>query len=36
MFDYRGERIKQAGPSTPIMVMGLNDVPEAGELFKQG
>jgi translation initiation factor IF-2 len=35
MFDYRGERIKQAGPSTPIMVMGLNDVPEAGELFRK-
>lgn len=35
MFDYRGERIKQAGPSTPIMVMGLNDVPAAGDLFKK-
>ena len=35
MFDYRGERIKQAGPSTPIMVMGLNDVPAAGDLFSK-
>jgi translation initiation factor IF-2 len=35
MFDYRGERIKQAGPSTPIMVMGLNDVPAAGDLFRK-
>jgi translation initiation factor IF-2 len=35
MFDYRGERIKQAGPSTPIMVMGLNDVPSAGDLFSK-
>ena len=35
MFDYRGERIKQAGPSTPVMVMGLNDVPTAGDLFRK-
>ncbi|MBG0788268.1 MAG: translation initiation factor IF-2 [Anaerolineaceae bacterium] len=35
MFDYRGERIKQAGPSTPIVVMGLNDVPAAGDLFRK-
>ncbi|QRN84208.1 translation initiation factor IF-2 [Chloroflexota bacterium] len=35
MFDYRGERIKQAAPSTPIVVMGLNDVPAAGDLFRK-
>ena len=35
MFDYRGDRIKQAGPSTPIVVMGLNDVPAAGDLFRK-
>ncbi len=35
MFDYRGERITQAGPSTPIVVMGLNDVPAAGDLFRK-
>ena len=34
MFDFRGERIEKAGPSTPIMVMGLNDVPRAGDLFR--
>ena len=34
MFDYRGNRIKKAGPSTPIAVMGLNDVPRAGDLFR--
>lgn len=33
MFDFRGNRIKSAGPSTPIAVMGLNDVPQAGDLF---
>lgn len=34
MFDFRGKRIEEAGPSTPIMVMGLNDVPNAGDLFR--
>lgn len=34
MFDYRGNRIESAGPSTPIVVMGLNDVPKAGDLFR--
>ncbi len=34
MFDYRGNRIKKAGPSSPIVVMGLNDVPRAGDIFK--
>lgn len=34
MFDYRGNRIKKAGPSTPIAVMGLNDVPRAGDVFR--
>jgi translation initiation factor IF-2 len=34
MFDFRGKRIDQAGPATPIMVMGLNDVPKAGDLFR--
>lgn len=35
MFDFRGNRIQQAGPSTPIVVMGLNDVPRAGDLFRK-
>lgn len=34
MFDFRGNRIKKAGPSTPIAVMGLNGVPKAGNLFR--
>lgn len=34
MFDYRGNRIEKAGPSTPIAVMGLNDVPRAGDIFR--
>ena len=34
MFDYRGTRIEKAGPSTPIEIMGLNDVPHAGDLFR--
>jgi translation initiation factor IF-2 len=34
MFDFRGKAIKKAGPSTPIAVMGLNDVPRAGDIFR--
>ena len=34
MFDYRGKQLKKAGPSTPVSVMGLNDVPQAGDIFK--
>ncbi len=34
MYDYRGKRVKKAGPSTPVSVSGLNDMPEAGEQFK--
>lgn len=33
MFDYTGAKIKEAGPSVPVSVMGLCDVPKAGELF---
>ena len=29
-----GERIREAGPSTPVVVMGLESVPEAGERFR--
>lgn len=31
LIDSRGQRIKAAGPSTPVKVMGLNGVPNAGE-----
>ncbi len=34
MFDYQGNQIEKATPSTPISVLGLSDVPIAGELFK--
>ncbi len=33
MFDYQGRRVKEAGPSTPVSVMGFHDLPKAGELF---
>ncbi len=33
MFDYTGNKIKEAGPSVPVSVMGLDEVPKAGELF---
>jgi translation initiation factor IF-2 len=32
--DFRGRKIRKAGPSTPVSVMGLNDVPQAGDLFQ--
>jgi translation initiation factor IF-2 len=34
MFDYHGRKLHKAGPSTPVSVMGLNEVPQAGELFE--
>jgi translation initiation factor IF-2 len=34
MFDFRGSPIEEASPATPVQVMGLNEVPRAGELFK--
>ncbi len=34
MFDYRGRRLQKAGPSMPVAVMGLNDVPSAGDVFQ--
>ncbi len=33
MFDYQGKAITEAAPSTPVSVLGLSDVPRAGELF---
>jgi translation initiation factor IF-2 len=32
--DHKGKPVKKAGPSTPVAVMGLNDVPSAGDLFE--
>jgi translation initiation factor IF-2 len=34
MFDYHSRRLRKAGPSTPVSVMGLNEVPTAGDLFQ--
>ena len=31
MTDYRGEKIVEAGPSTPVEILGLSDVPQAGD-----
>jgi translation initiation factor IF-2 len=33
MLDYRGRKIKTAGPSTPVEVLGLANVPAAGDSF---
>ena len=33
MVDDKGRRVKKAGPSMPVEVHGLSEVPEAGELF---
>ena len=32
--DFKGKPVKKAGPSTPVAVMGLSDVPTAGDLFE--
>jgi len=32
--DYKGKPLKKAGPSTPVSVMGLGDVPSAGDVFE--
>ncbi|HPP62163.1 MAG TPA: translation initiation factor IF-2 [Anaerolineales bacterium] len=34
MTDFRGKALKKAGPSTPALVMGLSDIPAAGDLFE--
>ena len=33
MMDDKGRRIKEAGPSTPVEILGLGDVPNAGEIL---
>jgi translation initiation factor IF-2 len=32
--DFKGKALKKAGPSTPVAVMGLSDVPSAGDIFQ--
>jgi len=34
LFDYKGAKVRSAGPSTPVAVTGLNDVPVAGDRFR--
>ena len=34
MFDFRGKKIHKAGPSTPVQIMGLTEVPSAGDIFQ--
>jgi translation initiation factor IF-2 len=34
MFDHKSKKIRSAGPSTPVSVMGLNDVPTAGDVYQ--
>ena len=34
LVDYAGKRIRSAGPSTPVEVLGLNEPPAAGDTFK--
>lgn len=34
MFNERGQRVKAAGPSTPVLILGLGGAPQAGEKFK--
>ena len=35
MMDDKGRRVKEAGPSTPVEILGLSDVPNAGEILVQ-
>ncbi len=34
LFDFRGKPVEEVGPSTPVGVLGLHDVPTAGDLFR--
>jgi translation initiation factor IF-2 len=34
MFDHKGKKLKEAGPSTPVLVLGLSGAPQAGDTFK--
>ena len=33
MFDYRGNKLKEVGPSTPVQMLGLDGAPQAGDRF---
>jgi translation initiation factor IF-2 len=34
MFDFNGKKIRTAGPSFPVQVLGMGDVPPAGDVFQ--
>jgi translation initiation factor IF-2 len=34
MSDYKGKPVRKAGPSTPVAVLGLNEIPSAGDVFQ--
>ena len=34
LFDFHSRKLRKAGPSTPVSVMGLSDVPSAGDIFQ--
>jgi translation initiation factor IF-2 len=34
MYDYKGKPIQKAGPSIPVSILGMNNVPAAGEIFE--
>lgn len=35
MFNERGQKVKTAGPSAPVLILGLNGAPQAGDVFKE-
>jgi translation initiation factor IF-2 len=34
LFDFRGRKVQKAGPSIPVSVMGLSELPSAGDIFR--
>jgi translation initiation factor IF-2 len=34
MFDFRGQNVKKAGPSVPVSITGMSDVPAAGDVLE--